>query len=174
MRVENRTHWNTAHLRAFVSRTAHEYLDAPQRKELMVRFVSARTRGVSGHAYLGPVWYKGRRTRFVTLRLPTGNQVKSRRGPFIKVYEPEGWHWERTDSAPMTDPSIPKRSVVIHQVPLPNKRAIAAVLRHEYGHTLGRKHSGCHGASTMRGHYDAEELARACYEWAEEMPLERD
>ena len=169
MRIENQTKWRSDHLRAFVRRVATDHLDANHRKELVVRFVNARTRGVSGFAFYGLVRYKGRLVRYTTIRLPTGNPRRPQRnGPSIKVYNAEGlWHWERCDGGPS--------GTVMHRTPglLPDRRAIAAVLEHEFGHTLGRRHPGCHGASVMRGHYDSDELAKDRYAWADTLPLEK-
>src|SRR6185503_4640481 len=56
VRIENRTRWNTAHLRAFAQHVAASTLEASQRKKLVVTFINSRTRGESGHAYYGLVY----------------------------------------------------------------------------------------------------------------------
>lgn len=52
MKIDNRTHWNTAHLRAIITRVAIDELDPAQRRHVTVRVVYGKNgRGSSGVAY---------------------------------------------------------------------------------------------------------------------------
>lgn len=51
MRIINETKWKTEHLREFVRRIVPNELDPEKRKGVVIRFVNARNRGVSGWAY---------------------------------------------------------------------------------------------------------------------------
>lgn len=50
MKIVNETHWQTAQLRAFVTRVALAELEPAKRKVVTIRFVHSRTRGPSGYA----------------------------------------------------------------------------------------------------------------------------
>ncbi len=61
MKVDNRTHWRTDHLRAFLSRVAADELEPQKRKRLRVevRYNRQRDRGYcSGEAVVGGCWIK--------------------------------------------------------------------------------------------------------------------
>lgn len=171
MRVINGTPWRTDHLRAFAYKAADQWLDAPDRKRLVVEFVNARTRGVSGQAYLKDVRFRSGPLkrygwiRYARIRVPVGklSPMKTR---FLTKWQPI--------------PTNPGESAVAvaqtrarwMDAITPNKRALAAVIAHEFLHTVGQRHPGEHCPSVMRGHYSAADLGER-WAWADDLPLER-
>jgi len=59
VKIKNETHWNTAHLRAFITRVAQEETEPARRKHLAVAVsYGGRSTGVSGRAACPGYWAK--------------------------------------------------------------------------------------------------------------------
>lgn len=65
MKIDNRTHWNTQHLRAIIARVAATELDPNHRRQATIRVVYGRSRGSSGVAYVG--------SSLAVVRIASGN-----------------------------------------------------------------------------------------------------
>ena len=168
MKVINRTPWRTDHLRAFARKAASEWIDAPDRKRLVVEFVSARTRGVSGYAYYRDVRFRSGPLakhgwiRYARIRVPAG-RISPFRTRFLTKWKPSG------------DPAMAAMVVADTRAKwvaaaTPNKRALAAVISHELLHTVGLRHPGERCPNVMGGHYSEADLGER-WAWADAMPL---
>ena len=143
MKIINGTPWRTDHLRAFARKAASEWIDPPDRKRLVVEFVSARTRGVSGYAYYRDVRFRSGPLarhgwiRYARIRVPSG-RLSAMKTRFLPKWNPIPTNPEESAVA-----VAQTRARWVNAV-TPNKRALAAVIAHELLHTTGQRHPGEH------------------------------
>jgi hypothetical protein len=161
MRIENHTHWNSAHIRAFVKRAAQDEMDPEHRKILVVKVVYGANRigHTGGLGYYGDVYHRGRRARFIQVTLPSGNMTGGLaiRHRLLAKFEAEG----NTLAAASLREQLAK--------PVIDKRVFASVLLHEMAHTRGMKHGDMRGSTKFTWAEGWEQHVL----WADDLPLEK-
>ena len=156
MRIINKTHWRTDHLRAILRKAAEIELEPTQRKRLTVEVTYTGTRrgGSSGCAFVGGTWAR--------VRIPKGPEQPHRK-------------WSEALKEPTINTAT-KASVETYLAKFTPERAeaglrynvlaFASVACHEFAHIRGMQHRQMPSYYTWAGAW------KDYVAWAKDMPLD--
>lgn len=158
MKIINKTHWQTKHLKAILQRCAEMELEPAKRKRMIITIVytGKRKDGSSGCAFIGG--------RVATVRIPKGPR------------QPEKWvveHYRKCDADP--NYSHPEKGHLLSgyltqfneaESMRSIKLAFASVACHEFAHARGMEHR------QMPKRYTWAEGWKDYVIWAADVPLE--
>jgi len=156
MRIINKTHWRTDHLRTILRKAAQIELEPTQRKRLVVEVTYTGTRrgGSSGCAIIGGKWARVRIPKGP--EQPNARSVKALKNPSIDTATKASIERYLARFTPE------KASANLRY----NILAFASVACHEFAHIRGMRHA------QMPTYYSWAEGWKEYVHWAQDLPLE--